>query len=134
MISFKAFEILISIITGSREREREAHQHFMGFYQELVRITPADVAKAFGSITAPTQHNGKIHNYGLELTVTDCLWWKTIIEEGGRFTGSVSRVQRDIWERLNLQVREGWMNDENRHQLVSIMQEADQERLTHIAS
>jgi hypothetical protein len=125
VIPFKAFETLISIISGSRERDRQEHLAFMRFYKDLVKIVPADVAQAFGSVQVPTRFRGVVNDtYRMELNVTDVLWWETIIQnDGGRFVKPIASVQRDIWEQLNKQIRKGAMTDEERALLLTILDE-----------
>jgi hypothetical protein len=123
MISFRAFETLTSIITGSREREAREHDVFLQFYQALVKIIDDETAKEFGSIEVPTLIKGKLADgYRLELTVTDYLWWKTIIhDDKGRFVNGVSAVQRDIWDRMTKLVRDNTMSAEERTKLMELM-------------
>lgn len=122
MIEFRAFEALIRYITSDRERITREHMMFLDFYQDLVKLIPDDLAKEFGSISAPTMTKGKNQEgYKMELNVTDYLWWKSVIEDGGRFVKGVSQVQRDIWDHLNKHVRQGALTDEQRMELIDLM-------------
>lgn len=127
MIPFKAFETLLAIISGSRERDRQEHLAFLRFYKDLVKIVPVEVGQAFGSIQIPTRVKGVVNDtYRMELNVTDYLWWETIIQnDGGRFVKPIASVQRDIWEQLNKQIRRGALNDEERDMLLSILDQND---------
>ena len=124
MISFRAFEVLVGIVTGSRERETREHKEFMRFYQELVKIVPEPIAKEFGSIKVPTTVKGRLQDgYRLELNVTDYLWWKTIIDEGGRFVEGSGSVQRDIWDGLTKLVRDNALTEDERKNLMLLMEQ-----------
>lgn len=122
MIPFRAFETLIGIITGAREKATRDHNEFMEFYQMLVGIVPDEIAKEFGRIKAPIKVKNVIHDtYLLELTVTDLMWWRTIIhDEGGRFVQGVHAVQREIWDQLNKLVSDWVLTDEQRNKLLAI--------------
>lgn len=129
MITFRAFEVLVGIITGSRERETNEHKEFMRFYQELVKIVPEIIAKEFGSIQVPTLVDRKLQEgYRMELNVTDFLWWKNIIDdEGGRFRDGVNSVQRDIWDRLTKLVRDNALSEDERKNLLLLMSQDEPE-------
>ncbi len=122
MIPFNAFKSLIAIITGARQKETEEHQQFMEFYRELVKIVPDDVAKSFKSISVPTTVGNKVEkDYRLELTVTDFMWWESIVlKEGGRFVQSVYEIQRNIWDRLNTLVKDHNLTEEQRAAMLTL--------------
>lgn len=122
MIQFKAFQTLVAVITGSRERETREHRAFMEFYHDLVQIIDEQTAREFGSIKVPTVV-GKVHHdgYRMEMTVTDYLWWVTIVEDDkGRFVNGPTSVQRDIWDQLNKLVRKGSLTDEQRKAMLDL--------------
>lgn len=121
MINFAAFEALIGFITGERKRQTQLHEEFLAFFQDLVKILPDDLAREFGKVTAPTMHGGQKRDYLIELTVTDLLWWRTIVDEGGRFIAGTVAVQRDIWDHLNRQLLTGSLTDEQRLHLLNLM-------------
>lgn len=125
MIPMKAFEALIGFVTGNRAKIKEEHEEFMLFYGELVRILPDDLGREFGSIPAPTTHKGKDQSYRLELTVTDLMWWRTVIDEGGRFSVSPLTIQREIWDHMNKTLQTGNLTDEQKLQLLNIINEGE---------
>lgn len=128
MIPFKAFEVLIGIISGARERERQEHEDFLGFYNSLVRIIPSDIAKDFGSIEAPVKSKSTSKNYRIELNVTDYLWWTNVIQnDKARFITSPAAIQRDIWEKLNTLVKREELSQEVKDQLMNILGEEHQQ-------
>jgi hypothetical protein len=122
VIPFRAFETLISIISGSREREKNEHDAFMEFYRNLVAIVPDNLAKEFGGVKVPTRHNGVItSSYNMELNAVDCMWWSSVIQdEGGRFAHGITSVQRSIWDRFNQMLGDGVMTDDERMALMAL--------------
>lgn len=122
MIQFKAFEVLISIISGARKRATAEHLDFLEFYKAVIGIVDNDIAREFGSIPVPTMVSGKEEaTYRLELNATDLMWWRSVIvSEHGRFKQGVDQVQRDIWDRLVKQAGSSGLNEEQRQQLLDI--------------
>jgi len=128
MIPFNAFKVLVSIISGSRERETNEHMAFLEFFKQLVGIVPDDMAREFGRINAPTTIKGNVDkSYQLELTVTDYLWWHGIIADDlGRFVDGPKAIQRQIWDRLTTLNRKHMLTEEQRSQLLGLVKEAEQ--------
>lgn len=114
----------MGVINGSRKREEEEHRVFMDFYRELVKIVPAEVAKAFKNISVPTVVNGVLQeHYRLELNAVDFMWWESVIQEGGRFKDTVSQVQRDVWDRLSKFANTDYMTEEEKSTLMDLVLE-----------
>ena len=125
MIPMKAFEALVGFITGNRAKITAEHEEFMHFYSELIKILPDELAREFGRISAPTWHKGQKRDYQLELTVTDLMWWQTVVDDGGRFVEGALAVQREVWDHMNKSLRHGALTDEQKLQLLNIINEGE---------
>lgn len=122
MIPFKAFHTLIQIISGARERITREHMEFLEFYLQLVQVVPNDIATDFGRISSPVMIGKTKHDYQIELTMTDFLWWKSaIMDEGARMVKTVGQIQRDIWDKLIQQIDSMALNEEEKGALMSAL-------------
>ena len=68
---------IFSLFYEAQELREQELQEFLDFYKNIVELIPAEASKAFGRLSVEvyvykTKRNA---NYGIDLTVTDYVWW-----------------------------------------------------------
>lgn len=117
------FTQVADIATGAKARRQEEMAEFLKLHRQLVETVPAEVAKMFGDMTTTTIHRGASHSYGIELNVTDHLWWIEIVEEGGYFRDGVAKVKAKMLKHLVKQIEETPLEPKERKKLLALLDE-----------
>lgn len=118
-MSIKAIKKVIGLINGADERSQTEHQKFLEFLEVLVSECGPAASKEFGRMTVRVD-NGK--EWGIELTPTDLLWWRSkILHDRVRFCKGAASVQADIVSRLSNSAGSYNFTPEERQEFIAIM-------------
>lgn len=118
------FRAVGELALGAKRRREAEYASFLSFFRELVETLPAEMTSLFGHMSnvGVTLRDGKTANYGIELTVTDFLWWKSAIEQDGvRFTSGPESLRRSMLTRFSKQAEAYRLEPEERKKLLAMI-------------
>jgi hypothetical protein len=127
MINLSIFQAIGELVSGAKGRSDAEHIAFLAFYRSLVETLPADACRAFGLMNGvEVITGGSKGSFGIELTVTDYVWWKKHIEEEGTtFVHSPASVQLDMLTRLSRKAEVQRLEPSERKHLLDLLEQAD---------
>ncbi len=88
----KSIEKLVGFINRASDKADKEHQDFLKFYEDIVRVTPPEMARNFGKL--------KTDSGSIELTATDFMYWHTAINDGWRFPSGAADIKLKIFNHL----------------------------------
>ena len=115
------FAALASFFVKVDVAETAKYIEFLDFYETIVRNTPTAAVKKFGRLNVSTRIGGENKTFGLILTATDFMWWKSNIENGARFVNGIDAVQRAIFSQLSELAESLDITKESRAELLDIL-------------
>lgn len=122
MIELNVFKAIADLAVGAKARRDEEHQEFLRFYRSLVETLPTMATEAFGNLNGVKVTARKAaQSWGIELTVSDYLWWKHEIEQGARFVEGVAAVQTSMLHRLSKAAEAQRLSPEERKEMLSLI-------------
>jgi hypothetical protein len=98
-----AFKQLTDIVLGIQKKSDAEWAEFMEFYRDIVESTPAAVASIFNTMSVDVILNDRDRSkksYGIQISVSDYLYWKNAYAEGTRFVLPVKKVQDNMLQHL----------------------------------
>lgn len=118
----KTIEKIMSLIDRNSLRRTAEHEEFLIFLENIVVSASPDVAKSFGHFDVGfIEENGNQGSMGIELTAADLLYWRNAIGGGVRFIDPVSKVKRDIFDRLSRSAGSMEMTSDEKAEFIKIM-------------
>jgi len=126
-MNVNVFRAIADLALSAKRREDKAHTDFLSFYRELVETLPSEMVDIFGQLTGVDVRikSGKEAKWGIQLTATDFIWWKSQIEdEGVRFVHGPLSVQRSMLDLFSRSADARRIPPEERKKLIALLEQA----------
>lgn len=116
------FKAIGDLAVGAKRRTDKDYADFIAFYRQLVETLPIEVTDLFGSLDdVQVRRDGKLEGCGLELNVTDVIWWQHEIKTGTRFVCGIAQVKSDMLRRLALKAETQRLTPDERKSLLALL-------------
>jgi hypothetical protein len=126
-VNIDIFSAIGDLAISSRRRVEVEHSDFLVFYRQLVETMPTEMVEIFGTLDGirVRLRRGKVEDYGIELTATDFMWWKSLIEaDHARFVSGPADVKRRMLERFATGAEAERLTPDERKKLLFLLDSA----------
>lgn len=125
-MNVSVFRAIGELALGAKGRRDKEYAEFLAFYRDLVETLPSEMIELFGTLENVSVFvSGKKASYGLELSVTDYLWWKQHIEVSRlRFESGVASVKFDMLDRFSRKAETHRLSPEERTKLLALIEQS----------
>ncbi len=128
-MSLNIFSAISDLAIGARLRRKAEDGEFLKFYRSIVETVSPEVVSIFGHM--PNVHvvsNGKKEEWGIELTATDFIWWKSKLESGDvRFVEGGNAIKAAMLHRMARMAEVEKLSADERKRLISLLEDSDVE-------
>lgn len=122
-MNINLFRAVGDLALSAKKRVTNEHVEFLAFYRQLVETLPSEMTEMFGTLDGIEVRltGGGFQTYGIELTATDFIWWKSVIEGGNRFKNGTAWVQQSMLSRFSKKAEAHRLSPEERTTLLALL-------------